>query len=139
MSSSRLEIVAVHLASLRRARERECARQGLSALGLATGWLLVGLFLADWCLKFQRLERGLLLTGLLAMMTWGAVRWLWHPWRQLPGTRELAIELDRQTQLDGALIDALQFDAGPPGRFGSPLLEEQVISRVAARRNWPRL
>jgi hypothetical protein len=101
------------------------------ALAVALIGLLIPLFLADWTFHFSRLERFALLVGLGAALAWTMLRRprrsMWYVETEL----QLALELEREQQIDGDLVAALQFDRDGLGQHESPVLAEATIQHVA--------
>lgn len=131
MNSTQLLPLRSHLAAIRRARRITRAACGLVALAVTLIGLLIPLFLADWAFHFSRMERFVLLLGLGAALIWTMIRRprrsMWHVESEL----QLALELEREQQIDGDLVAALQFDGDGLGQHESPALAEATIRRVA--------
>lgn len=104
---------------------------GFSLLTTAGVTILIVAFLADWLLDMSRAQRFVLL-GLVVLAVVWAFRRLTAPWlKQDEDLVELALQVERRQGIDSDLVAAMQFEKTEARTWGSPDLENAVISQVA--------
>ena len=104
---------------------------GFSLLATAAVTILVVAFLADWMLDMSRAQRFVLL-GLVVVAAVWAFRKFTAPWlKQKEDLVELALQVERRQGIDSDLVAAMQFEKSEAKTWGSPDLENAVISQVA--------
>ena len=103
---------------------------GFSLLATAAVTILVVAFLADWLLDMSRAQRFVLLTLVAGAGVW-AFRRFTRPWlQQKEDLVELALQVERRQGIDSDLVAAMQFEQTEAKSWGSPDLENAVISQV---------
>ena len=104
---------------------------GFSLLATAAVAILVVAFLADWLLDMSRAQRFVLLGLVLVAAVW-AFRKFTAPWlKQKEDLVELALQVESRQGIDSDLVAAMQFEKSEAKTWGSPDLENAVISQVA--------
>ena len=104
---------------------------GFSLLATAAVTILVVAFLADWLLDMSRAQR-FVLAGLVLVAAAWAFRKFTSPWlKQKEDLVELALQVERRQGIDSDLVAAMQFEKSEAKAWGSPDLENAVISQVA--------
>jgi hypothetical protein len=103
---------------------------GFSLLATAAVTILVVAFLADWLLDMSRAQRFVLLAMVVGAGVW-AFRRFTRPWlQQQEELVELALQVERRQGIDSDLVAAMQFEQTEAKSWGSPDLENAVISQV---------
>lgn len=103
---------------------------GFSLLATAAVAILVVAFLADWLLDMSRAQRLVLLALVAGAGVW-AFRRFTRPWlQQKEDLVELALQVERRQGIDSDLVAAMQFEKTEAKSWGSPDLENAVISQV---------
>ncbi|MBC8290844.1 MAG: hypothetical protein H8E37_11060 [Planctomycetes bacterium] len=104
---------------------------GFSLLATAGVAILIVAFLADWLLDMSRAQRFVLL-GLVLVAAFWAFRRFTRPWlKQNEELVELALQVESRQGIDSDLVAAMQFEKSEAKSWGSPDLENAVISQVA--------
>jgi len=114
-------------------RRRQMVRDGmaLTALLLAVLAVLGAAFWIDWVFDMTRLQRLLTLLLCAAVLGW-AYRRFARPWLRVRESEvDMALLVERQQNIDGDLVAALQFEAPEARGWGSPQLRDAVIDYVA--------
>jgi hypothetical protein len=98
-------------------------------VGVLALWAVA--FLLDRLLLGNRVVRGAVLLGWFAAVI-GLIRTLIVPlFRRAESLEQLALWVERQHQLDGDLVSALQFESPEARAWGSPRLTAAVVDYVA--------
>ncbi len=128
---SRLTGLRQRLSALRSARAM--VRWGTALAVCLLVWLAyaAGAFLLDWSIHLTVVARGLLLLAFVGLTGWLVVRRLAPAAFTQDSEEDLALWVERQHRIDSDLVAALQFDAAPPGQWGSARLATAVIDYVA--------
>lgn len=128
---TKLTTLRTQLASLRRARSLVRGGTAWSTMLTAALWTLLSIFALDVIFQFGIPERVVLLLIGGGIVAWAGYRFT----RPLLGVREtdedMALMVERQQQIDGDLVAALQFEAPEAKKWGSVQLEDAVIDYVA--------
>jgi hypothetical protein len=100
-------------------------------MAVALLWTLAVVFLLDWQLAMSRPQRLVALVIGAAVLVWAYRKYA----RPMLGIREteldVALMVERRQQIDSDLVAALQFESPEASQWGSPHLENAVISYVA--------
>ncbi len=130
--TSRLSLLRARLVRL--GRMRSFAR-GLAAWAAVVTALIVtilALFAIDFVFRLDRTER--IVVQVLAVS--GVVWWCWRfvvpLWKRRESLTQTALAVERQQQIDGDLVAALEFESRQPGRRESAALTGAVVDYVAA-------
>jgi hypothetical protein len=103
---------------------------GFSLLATAAVAILVIAFLSDWLLDMSRAQRFVLLALVAGASVW-AFRKFTRPWlKQQEDLVELALQVESRQGIDSDLVAAMQFEKTEAKTWGSPDLENAVISQV---------
>jgi len=131
MRKTKLKHLRSRLSRLRRRREILRVGIGMSSLLLAVLLAAAALFLADWILGMDRLQRGVALAITAALLFW-AFRRFTLPWLgQRETLLEVALLVERRERIDSDLVASLEFESPEADRWGSRELEGAVIDSVA--------
>jgi hypothetical protein len=128
---TQLAVLRSRLQSLRFARTvvRWGSALAVFAVGVLALWAVA--FLLDRLLLGNRAVRGVVLLGWFAAVI-GLIRSLIVPlFRPAESLEQLALWVERQHQLDGDLVSALQFESPAARTWGSPRLTSAVVDYVA--------
>ncbi len=119
------------LRGLRRRRRLLRRAAGYSLILAAAVWLLGLLFLADWLLDMDGLQRIVALLALGAGLARGFGVWARRWWQGPESEIDLALCVQGWQHIDTDLVAALQFESPEAARWGSVQLEQAVIDHVA--------
>lgn len=128
---TRLAPLRHQLARLQNRRRLIRWSNGFSVLMTATIVTLLIAFVADYALDMSRLQRVVLLGLVVTAVIW-AYRRFTEPWlQQGEDLLQVALLVERQQKIDSHLVAALQFEQPGAEVWGSPQLEQAVVTEVA--------
>ena len=129
--TARLSKLHSRLRALRRRRRLVRWSTGYTALLLAVPWLLVALFLADWLLRMDPLQRIIGMVICAGVLVW-ALRRYTIPWLGQSETElDMALMVEKQKHIDTDVVAAIQFESPEAPQWGSVAMEQAVIEQTA--------
>jgi uncharacterized protein DUF4175 len=129
---SRLVPLRRQLTSLRRRRQSVRLGAAWLAIALAVLWTLSVVFLLDWQLSMNRLQRTIAIVIGVGAVIWAFRRFAKPLLNRRETDLDMALMVERQQGIDSDLVAAMQFEKPEATRWGSPQLERAVIDYVAA-------
>ncbi len=115
----------------RRATVRIGTAAATAALLVASGFVTA--FLADYGLNLSPLQRGCVLIGVALVAAWATSK-TFRRWLNVhEDTTDLALLVETRYGLDRDLVAALQFQSDDAATWGSPWLEQAVVSEAEKR------
>ncbi|MGO8748601.1 MAG: DUF4175 family protein [Thermoguttaceae bacterium] len=131
MMGTKLSLLHGRLKTIRRQRRRARLTVGWAGLVTAAGWILFGVFLADFYFRMERPERAVLMLIAAAGLVWAYRRWM-APWLGKSETElDMALLVERQQHIDSDVVASLEFEWPDAPRWGSVQLEQAVIEQTA--------
>ena len=123
------KLSAVHSGLRRVRRFRSTVRLGSawSVTLTAALWALAAAFVLDYWIRMGRLERAILLAGVVGAAVWAVARYLLPALRVRESEVGLALLVERQQGLHSDVVAALQFAEGGRAQYGSGALREAVV------------
>jgi len=129
--ATRLAKLRQELGRLQSTRKLVRWGNGFSLLATAVVMILIVSFLADWLLDMSLAQRFVLLGLVIGGVVW-VFRKHTRPWlQQTEDLVELALQVEHRQGIDSDLVAAMQFEESDARKWGSPELENAVISHVA--------
>ena len=130
--TAKLNPVRQQLRSIR--RRRQMRRVLTAATGFLTPvlWILLCLFAADLLFNMDSWQRLVALGISVAGACWSFNRHSW-PWLSIQEDQiQVALQVEREHEIDSDLVAALQFDSPLSGNGGSLSLRGQVVQRITS-------
>lgn len=118
------------LATLRRRRALRRLVCGTAPLGTGCVCVLAAVFLLDFLLELDVMQRMVAVGVGLLMLGWILRRSAWPYLRERESELGAALQVERQHGIDDQLVAALQFEKPDADRRGSLQLESAVIARA---------